>query len=66
MSAHLRLILLLTVGFVVAGPALGLENSARLPQLAPVALGVTAASAVPICRLDSAWPLTGWAWVCEV
>jgi hypothetical protein len=55
----------LAVIFAIAAPALGVENSPPPGGLALAPI-VTEALAPPICRLDSPWPLAGWAWVCEV
>jgi hypothetical protein len=66
MIIHALFALPLAVVLVVVAPAAGLENGpwpGKLALLVPVA---TTAPAVPICRLGSPWPVTGWAWVCEV
>ena len=65
MNVLSRLAIPLAAFVVVAAPVLALENNAGLAE--PALLGTVAAAVVaPVCRLDSPWPIKGWAWVCQV
>jgi hypothetical protein len=66
MIIHALFALPLAVTLGAVAPAAGLENGPRPGERALLVPVATAAPAVPVCRLDSPWLVTGWAWVCEV
>jgi hypothetical protein len=53
---------------VIAVSLFAIAAPPRFEHVRPSGDGTASAilPAVPICRLNSAWPLRSWAWVCEV